>query len=255
MDILPGAEPFTSPGHGHHAATGVLVVHGLTSTPQTVRPVFSHLAELGYAVSAPRLPGHGTTVADMARTRYDDWYGAVEAAAADLSARVDRMVAVGLSLGGALVTELAARHPDQVDGLVLINPAFTATDPRLVALPLLKHVVPTLAGLGNDIRLQGGEREICYDRLPLKAFHSFVTRWPGLQELAGQVRVPVLLLRSAHDHVVPARSSEVFLARVASTDVTEVVLEDSAHVATLDHDAARVQQLTADFVARIAGER
>lgn len=255
MDILAGAEPFTSPGRGERAATGVLVLHGLTSTPQTVRPVFSHLADLGYAVSAPRLPGHGTTVADMARTRYEDWFGCVEAAAAELSAGVDRMVAVGLSLGGALVTELAARHPDQVDGLVLINPAFTATDPQLVALPLLKHLVPSLAGLGNDIRLQGGEQEICYDRLPLKAFHSFVTRWPTLQELAGQVRVPVLLLRSAHDNVVPARSSEVFLERVGSSDVTEVVLEESGHVATLDHDAARVQELTADFVARIAGER
>ncbi|MGO0576396.1 alpha/beta hydrolase [Ornithinimicrobium panacihumi] len=253
MAILPGAEPFTSPGTGDRARTGVLVVHGLTSTPQTVRPVFTHLADLGYAVSAPLLPGHGTTVADMGRTRYADWFGAVEAAAADLRGQVDRMVAVGLSLGGALVTELAATRPGQVDGLVLINPAFTATDPRLRALPLIKHVLPTLAGLGNDIRLQGGEQEICYDRLPLKAFHSFVSRWPHLQELAGQVRVPVLLLRSAHDKVVPALSSEVFLDRVGSSDVREVVLERSAHVATLDHDAAEVQRLTAEFVARIAG--
>ena len=255
VDLIPGAEPFTAPGEGAEARTGVLVVHGLTSTPQTVRPVFTHLAELGYAVSAPRLPGHGTTVADLGRTRYADWLGAVEASAADLRARVETMVVVGISLGGALVTELAATHPEQVDGLVLINPAFTATDPRLRVLPVIKHLVPTLAGLGNDIRLQGGEQEICYDRLPLKAFHSFVQRWPHLQDLAEQVEVPVLLLRSAHDRIVPALSSEVFLERVGSTDVTEVVLPDSGHVATLDHDADELLRRTTEFVARIAGSR
>lgn len=256
MDLLPGAEPFSSPGEGPRARTGVLVVHGLTSSPQTMRPVFTRLAQEGYAVSAPRLPGHGTSLKDMSRTRYDDWFGAVEAAAVDLAARTDRMVAVGLSLGGALVTELAAapRTRDLVDGLVLINPAFTATDPRLRLLPVLKHLVPSLPGLGNDIRLTGGEQELCYDRLPLKAFASFVQRWPHLQDLAGELPadLPVLLLRSAHDRIVPARSSEVFLDRAGHGDVTEVVLPDSGHVATLDHDAELVLRHTCEFVARVA---
>lgn len=254
VHLLPGAEPFLSPGRGERARTGVLVVHGLTSTPQTVRPIFADLAALGYAVSAPLLPGHGTSVADLARTRYDDWFGAVEAAAADLRSGVDRLVAVGLSLGGALVAELAARHPEQVDGLVLVNPAFTATDPRLKVLPLLKYVVPSLAGLGNDIRKPGGDAEIAYDRLPLKAFASFVSHWPHLQDLLADVHQPVLLLRSAHDKVVPRRSAEVFFERVGSADVREVVLPNSGHVATLDYDAAELLRHTREFVARLSGE-
>jgi carboxylesterase len=255
VDVMPGAEPFYSPGHGEHARTGVLVLHGITSTPQTVRPVAHRLAELGYAVSAPRLPGHGTTWQGMSRTTYHDWYATVEAAAVELGSRVDRTAAVGLSMGGALVTDLAAQRPDLVHALVLVNPAFAARDPRLLVLPYLRHVLPSLPGLGDDIRRPGGERELCYDRLPLRAFHSFVSRWPTLLQACAQVRVPVLLLRSAHDRVVPALSSEVFREHVASTDVTEVVLPRSGHVATLDHDAQELLDRTEAFLTRTVGAR
>lgn len=252
---MPGAEALSYPGSGASARTGVLVVHGLTSTPQTMRPVAEHLGGLGYAVEAPRLPGHGTRWQDMARTRYADWFGVVEAAAVDLRGRVDGMLVVGLSLGGAMVSELAAGRPDLVDGVVLINPAFTATDPRLRVLPVLKHLLPTTSGLGDDIRRPGGEREICYDRLPLKAFGSFVAQWPRLLGLLGDVRQPVLLIRSAHDRVVPAASSQLLRDKVGSSSVTEVVLPDSGHVATLDHDADQLLAATAAFVAQVASEK
>ncbi|MFK5633879.1 alpha/beta hydrolase [Ornithinimicrobium sp. LYQ103] len=250
--MIPGTESFSSPGHGDAARTGVLVVHGLTASPQSLGPLSRHLADLGYAVSAPLLPGHGTTWQDLARTRYADWLGALEGAAVDLRARVDRMVVVGLSLGGALTTELAATRPDLVDAIVLINPAFAADDPRLRLLPLLKHVLPTVEAIGNDVRHPGAEKELAYDRLPVKAFASFAQRWPHLLTLARQVRVPVLLLRSAHDRVVPARSSQVFLEHVGSDDVTEVVLPESGHVAALDRDAPLLLERTAEFVARVA---
>lgn len=248
---MPGAESFTSAASPEHVGVGVLLVHGLTSTPQTMGPLTEHLATLGYAVSCPRLPGHGTRVRDMAMTRYADWLTRVETEAVALHRAHGRVVAVGISLGGALVTDLAAQRPDLVDALVLINPGFASDDRRLVLLPLLKRLIPTLPGLADQIRRPGPPRELAYDRLPLRAFHSLVQRWPGLRRDFAKVHQPALVLRSAHDELVPPRSARLFLDGVASTDVTEVWLWDSGHVAVLDHDQPQVLQETTDFVARI----
>jgi len=68
------------------------------------------------------------------------------------------------------------------------------------------------------------------------------------------VQQPVLLMRSRHDKVVPPVSAEAFLGAVGSDDVTVRWLEDSAHVAPLDHDAEDLISFTLDFVDRMASD-
>lgn len=249
MRVLPGAEPFAQDG----SATGVLLCHGFTSTPQSLRPLARHLAAAGYTVRLPRLPGHGTTWQDLNRTRWCDWYTTLEATFVELRDRCDRVVPVGLSMGGTLATRLAEEHGRGVAGLVLINPAYLVRDWRMPALPVLQHVLPTVPGIAGDIRRPGGERELAYDRVPLKALRSQTELWRVVIRDLPRVTQPVLLLRSATDNVVPEQSSRLMLSRISSRDVTEVVLERSAHVATLDHDAELVMAETEKFVERVAG--
>lgn len=252
MQIIQGAEPHRSPGRGEHADVAVLMVHGITSTPQMVRPVAERVAEEGYAVAAPLLPGHGTRWQDMAQTRYADWLGAVVQAAEELRREHRTVVAFGVSLGGALITDIAARRPELFDGLVLVNPAFIATDWRLRVIPHVKHFVPVAQGIADDIRREGPPRELAYRWTPLKAFHSFVEQWPRVVEQLPDVHQPVLLIRGRHDRVVPPLSAELFLQNVGSEDVTTRWLEESAHVATLDHDAEELIDETLRFVERVA---
>jgi carboxylesterase len=68
-----------------------------------------------------------------------------------------------------------------------------------------------------------------------------------------EVTQPLLLLRSAEDHVVPASSSRLVLERVGSTNTSEIVLEDSYHVATLDNDAERIVKESLAFIGRLSG--
>src|SRR6185436_20244240 len=73
--IMTGAEPFSHDG----SKIGVLLCHGFTGTPQSMRPWGEYLAAQGYAVRCPLLPGHGTTWPECNRTAWPDWYGAVRA--------------------------------------------------------------------------------------------------------------------------------------------------------------------------------
>ena len=66
MPVLPGAEPFLHDGSDE---IGMLLCHGFTGSPQSLRPWGEHLAAEGLTVRCPRLPGHGTDWREMNRTR------------------------------------------------------------------------------------------------------------------------------------------------------------------------------------------
>lgn len=245
MPILPGAEPFSADGDD----VAVLLVHGFTGSPQSLRDWAEHHAAAGHTVRLPRLPGHGTTWQELNVTRWQDWYACVERELLDLAAG-HRVVVAGMSLGGGLAVRLAQTHPALVEGLVLVNPAISSEDRRLALLPVLRHLVPSFPAIGNDIRLEGPQ-ELAYPRTPLHAAWSVTRFFEVVRADLAAVQAPVLLFRSAVDHVVPASSSAALLAGISSADATEVVLEDSYHVATLDHDAQRIREDSLTFVRRV----
>ncbi|HEV7196240.1 MAG TPA: alpha/beta fold hydrolase [Pedococcus sp.] len=245
--MIPGAEPFSHDG----SQVGVLLSHGFTGSPKSVRPWAEHLASAGYTVRLPRLPGHGTTWQEMNRTRWEDWYAVLDREFRELHEQCDRVFVGGLSMGGTLVTRLAQVHGPRVSGLMLVNPAYTVKDPRLKALPVLQALVPSLPGIGNDIK-KPGQDEGCYDRIPLKALYSQTKLWAEVVRDLPEVTQPVILWHSPEDHVVPPASSELLLARISSTDVAENLLRDSYHVATLDNDAPRIFEESVTFIERLS---
>jgi carboxylesterase len=254
VSVRPGAEPYSHDGSREGSgkgATGVVLAHGFTGSPRSMTPWGQHLAAAGYTVRVPRLPGHGTTWQEMNRTRWQDWYAAVDAAFRELDEKCDRVFVGGLSMGGALATRLAQEHGSRVRGLMLVNPAFKVEDPRLRALPALQAVLPSLPGIGNDIK-KPGQDEVCYDRIPLKALWSQTKLWATVVRDLPEITQPVLVWHSTDDHVVPASSSALLLSRISSTDVTEKVLHDSYHVATLDHDAPRIFGESVEFIERLS---
>ncbi len=247
VPVLPGAEPYRHEG----GEVGVLLCHGFTGSPQSLRPWARHLAGQGLTVSLPLLPGHGTRWEDMALTGWQDWYAEVDRELRALRRRCARVFVAGLSMGGALALRLAARHGEGVDGVVVVNPANKVHGLSAYALPVARHVVRTTKGITSDIAREG-VLESGYDRVPLHSAHSLRTFLRLVDGELPQVTQPLLLLHSVHDHVVPPADSARVLSRVSSTDVTEILLEQSYHVATLDHDADRIFEESYAFIARIA---
>lgn len=244
MPIMPGAEPFEHEG----GRTGVLLCHGFTGSPQSMRPWGDHLAARGYAVACPRLPGHGTRWQDMNDTRWPDWYGEVDRALTAMLARCDVVFLGGLSMGGTLALRLAEQHGAAVAGLVLVNPSLGTERWDVKLLPVLSRVLGSRPGVANDIKKPGAS-ELAYDRLPLKAALSLQELWATTRADLGSVDQPILVYRSREDHVVEPLSGRLLREGVASSDVEERVLEDSYHVATLDNDAPAIFEGTVEWVS------
>ena len=239
-----------SPFRQDGGRTGVLFCHGFTGSPASLRPWAEHVADEGFSVELPRLPGHGSTWQNLNVTRWPDWYCCAERSLLDLAERCDQVVVAGLSMGGCLALRLAQEHGPLVQGLVLVNPAIASGDRRLYALPMLRHVVPSLQGLAGDIA-KPGQDELGYDRTPLQALYSQTRMWKLVRRDLAQVTQPILLYRSATDHVLDGVGAPLIMSEVSSADVTEIVLQRSYHVATLDYDAATIFDGSIDFVERV----
>ena len=255
MSLAPTAQPFFSdgvPNERDGQRVGVLLSHGFTGSPASMVPWGKYLAEQGFAVSVPRLPGHGTTWQEMNKTTWADWYDELDRALDKLNANCDRVVVGGLSMGGGLVLRLAAEHGSAIDGVILVNAAVASSNKQLLAVPLLKRVIPSMPGIGDDIK-KPGQAEYGYDRVPLKSLGSMLAGWKVIRRDLPKVTQPILVFRSAEDHVVDPSSARVIMSRVSSRDVKERILENSYHVATLDNDAPAIFEESAEFIRRVTG--
>lgn len=246
--VRPDAEAWSADG----GPLGVLLSHGFTGSPASMRPWGEHLAAQGHTVRVPRLPGHGTTWQEMNRTTWQDWYGEVEAALDDLRSRCDRVVVAGLSMGGCLALRLAQQRPADVAAVVLVNPAIASRRKDLLLVPVLQYVLPSMPAIGGDIK-KPGVSEYAYDRTPLKALASMTQMWRDVRANLSAVEAPLLFFRSEEDHVVDSRTLELVLPGVSSDIAEHIALTDSYHVATLDHDAELIAATTDDFLVRHLG--
>lgn len=244
--VIPAAQPYRHDG----GRVGVLLCHGFTGSPASMRPWADDLADRGYSVELPRLPGHGTTWQDLNRTGWPDWYRSAERSLLDLAERCDAVVVAGLSMGGCLALRLAQEHAPLVQGLVLVNPAVASSNRKLLALPLLRLIVGSVGAIGGDIA-RPGQNEHAYDRTPLQALYSQTQMWRLVIRDLAVITQPVLLYRSTNDHVVDATGAPIIVSGISSADVTEITLHHSYHVATLDHDAPAIFDGSAAFVERV----
>jgi carboxylesterase len=247
--LLPGAEPFTFDG----GEVGVLLLHGFTGCPQSLRPWGEALRDAGLRVHCPLLPGHGTHWRDLAARRWPEWAATVEAGFQALAADCRTVVVGALSFGGALALHLAASSPPKLAGVVAVNPwVRPVADWRVSLLPALKQVLPTARGVGNDLA-DSPWTELAYDRVPLKALASVHLFQAMVRAELGRVRVPLRLYVSRQDHVIDPANARLVARAVGSDDVELIWLERSYHVATLDLERQAVFDGTLALARQVAG--
>jgi carboxylesterase len=244
--VIPGAEAWSHDG----GAVGVLVLHGFTGNPSSVRGLAEAFAAAGRSVELPRLPGHGTRVEDMLPTTWADWSAEAEAALDRLAARTTTQFVAGLSMGGSLTCWLATRHPE-LAGLICINPAVAPTDEmRELVHAMVAAGDVLMPGIGSDIA-DPEVTESAYADTPLQPLLSLFDASAEILPELGRIAQPLLLFTSPQDHVVPPSDSDVLAGSVGG-QVERVSCERSFHVATQDFDRDLIVERSLAFVSRLA---
>lgn len=237
----PGAEPFRFPG----GSDGVLMVHGFSGSPASLRPMGEWFAGQDVFVLGVRLPGHGTSVDDFRRHRWPAWVGALEEGLEDLRGSCRRVVVLAQSFGAALAVHAAAEHPDRVDGLALLSPYLF--DWRLAAVPIGRFFVREKEGVGDDIN-KPHVTEVAYERIPIEAIETMSRFMRIARRQLPKVQAPTLVFRPGEDHAIPRSNPRRVFDALGSTHKELVDCPNSFHAISLDNDASMVQARVLRFL-------
>lgn len=242
MAIMKGAEPFLLPG----GERGVLLVHGFTGSPSEMRLLGNYLNDLGYTVLAPRLPGHGSSPEEMAKTSWPLWYSAVEDAYILLSGLCTEIDVVGLSMGGLLSLKLSLEYP--VNRVASLSAPIYIADKRLPMLPLYRLIRSYASKRRRRFYDVDEIYSVCYDRTPLKCLQSLIELIKHVDQILPTVSKPTLIVQSRNDHTVRPKSARYIYDRVSSIQKQLIWLEESGHIVTLDLERDQVFEVVADFL-------
>ncbi|WP_191562233.1 alpha/beta hydrolase [Metabacillus idriensis] len=242
--VLEGAEPFYF--EGNHV--GILISHGFTGSTQSMRPLGEAYAKSGYTVCGPRLKGHGTHYEEMEATTYEDWIASLEEGYQWLKERCDTIFVTGLSMGGTLTLYMAQKHPE-IKAIIPINAAIE---------------IPTMAGaqqvqaryldaIGSDIK-DPAVTELAYEKTPVQSMREIIKLMAIVKNNLHEISCPSLIFVSSEDHVVPPDNSRIIYEEISSADKKLITLENSYHVATLDHDQQLIIDETLGFIEKVLNQ-
>ncbi len=243
-------DPFDLVGDGE---IGVVCVHGFTGTPYEMRYLGEQLAHAGYSVHGLRLPGHGTRIADLDRTRWSDWADAVEDAFDTMAMLHGRVAVVGQSLGGLLALHLASRRPDVAAVAALATPVWLdglgGKVARWAARGSLRGIRTIPKFGGSDVRDRTTRADNPgYDAIPTRALGQLAELMAITDAALPKITQPVLVLHARHDHTAPIACAAHIAARTRA--VRTRILDRSYHLIAADVERDIVAAEVADFLRR-----
>lgn len=270
------ADEYLLQGQGVRGRTGVLLIHGLTGTPNEMRVLARGLHLQGYTVFAVKLAGHCGSLDDLVQTRWLDWLASARRGASLLAPRVDRLIVGGLSMGAVLALALAQENRLPIVGVLALSPAFRHDGWSMPRYTKLSFLLPVFRALGI------GRRRVFLEQPPygikdealrarvvsqMRAGDSAAGGLPGnpwwsvveMHKLAASVlrnmdalRVPCLVMHARHDDIASVSNAYDIERRARNATVTLQLLDDSYHMITIDRERRQVIARAAAFVAELS---
>ncbi|MEB3245760.1 MAG: alpha/beta fold hydrolase [Vampirovibrionales bacterium] len=258
---LPALETTQSLTHLPESARGVaLLLHGFGGNVHEMRPVANLLIPLGWAVSAPLLPGHHRTPSQkMPASSWAEWVAVAKSHLEQLYQRYQQKVTlVALSNGSPIALELSQQHPEKIDKLVLIAPFFKIKMPEFFKfsgkkiVAALKYVMPHIkrgpSGILDPAERNKADALRHYKTLNSRALHSALELIERVKTNLHRVSHPLLMIVSSNDRVVCTDEAKQILAAMPSADKHLQEVHASNHILTLDHDKKEILERIADFL-------
>ncbi|RLI58171.1 MAG: hypothetical protein DRO87_04545 [Candidatus Thorarchaeota archaeon] len=213
------------------ATAAFLLVHGFCAAPNEVRTLGEYLSALGIASFAVELAGHNSSVEDLKKTTWKDWYNSVERGLEYVRTwNTEKVLVAGISLGGVLSIILAANEP--IDGLVLIAPALKLDGLALKLVPILKYFMKD-----REIDVVKAQeiyevKRTKYDREPVSAGHELLKAVKAARKSLSRVTAPTLVIQGAKDKSINPESGRTAYEGIASTQKELYMIEEGEHVIT-----------------------
>lgn len=227
---------FQADGDGVKGKIGILLVHGFTGTPASMRSWAHYLNDQGYTVSVPLMPGHGTKWQDLNSTRWQQWPEKVQQELDTLHAKCDTVFIAALSMGCGNSLYVAAKNQDKVAGLILVNPMIHIPGLQIKFAWLISRLQKSRPSVGDDIK-KPGVTEWGYDALPLRGVAQLYKYLKLARAALPGISTPTLVFHSVDDHVLPVSNTEIIMSEIGSAIKQRIELTNSYHVATMDYDA------------------
>ncbi len=232
-----------------------MLIHGFTGTPYEVRYLGEQLARGGFTVRAPLLPGHGTSLADLDRTTWNDWAEAVERAVDAMRIRCARVAVVGQSLGGLLALHLASRRRDVACVATLAAPLWLEGLSARVAAWTTQGPLHRIRSIpkfgGSDVRDKRVKADNpCYPAIPTTALGQLIDFMHVVEEALPRVTQPVLVLHAHQDHTAPVACATAIAKATRAVRVR--LLDKSFHLIAADVERDIVAAEVSHFLRRHA---
>lgn len=251
----------------------VLLIHGLTGSPFEMKYLARKLNAAGFTVKGPCLAGHGRTLADLRKTRWQDWYQTAHETFNDLKRNYKSVSVSGLCMGTLLAICLAAEHGDEVSALSLLSTTFFYDG---WSLPWYKFLLPISYyppfryiysykerepyGIKNKSMRERivesmKDNSIAYPSIPSESMHEFYKLARKVKSIMSRVETPALILHSLEDDMASIRNADFVENNIGSIDIRKVLIDDSYHMLTIDNQKHLVAQETVDFFKKYAGQK
>jgi carboxylesterase len=254
----------------------VILLHGLTGTPNEMRHLAFTLNKEGYGVICPRLANHGKPLSVLKHSKWEDFYGPLRALVSRVLDSGDRVYVGGLSMSALFVLLLAEEFGERLAGGICLSPTlffdgwnvpwYNRLLPLASYTPLkyrlyFKEGAPY--GIKNP-RIRGmvgrhyakarlsdteGLSKFGYAFFPVSLFHELRRLVRTVIPLLGRVRAPMLLVHPEEDDTASVRNSQLIFDRISSPVKKLVRLTDSYHVITADQERDKVASEMSGFLA------
>lgn len=222
-------------GSGASKEVGILLVHGFTGSPASMRPWAEYLNQRGYTVKVPLLPGHGTTPHDLNLVKWQEWPAKVESDLQELLRTCSKVFICGLSMGGGTTLNIATRYSKDLAGIILVNPMIHVKFVPHQLAWAISRFQKMRESVGDDIK-RPGITQYGYDALPAVGAYELLKMLHYTRKRLHDVTAPMLLFHSVDDHTLPVTNTEIVMKGVGSRQKQRIELVNSYHVATLDYD-------------------
>jgi len=236
-------ESFFIPGND----TGILLLHGATATTAEVRLLGEHLANEGYSVLAPLLPGHATSIKDLNNTKWQEWITTAESAYNELSRNCQHIIVGGESVGALLALYLTYQHPE-IRGVLLYSPAF-AFNYSFFTWIFIYLSSPFITALKKNTKKHNQHWQ-GYNERPLKLAIEIKKLQHIIRTNLKQIQQPTLLAFSTIDEVVSVEAIQQS-AKILPNIKDLIKLEGDEHIIILGDKRMQIFQQTVAFIQKI----